>query len=199
MIVTIIISILIFSISVNLVFKWFGEAEEIKAIIDQRTEDEIVAALRTGNKRVAIPIALQQAQIGDVVTFGVGVRNIKLTKKFSVLIEFSGAYDSQGNTINNTLKGYIEQKWLGNFYFVAPFSLKKNELMPVPLPIRVGGNIEESLGTIKGDYVFNVCVYEEGSTVDVNSPPPCNSEEFRDSLGESYYTEKIYQVTVRVV
>jgi len=113
-IVTLILGVLIFSLAISLVFKWFGQAEELKAEIDKQTTAQIAAALRAGNQLVAIPISIKEVRRANAATFGVGVRNIAKQKKFSMYTSFSGAYSPQGTRISVDA-GYIEENWLGAF------------------------------------------------------------------------------------
>ena len=83
MIVMLIMSVLIFSMAIYLVFNWFGKADVLKAEIDRQTEAQIVSALRAGNTLVAIPISLRQVKRGGAVNFGMGVRNVGAGKTFS--------------------------------------------------------------------------------------------------------------------
>ncbi|VVB81896.1 Uncharacterised protein [uncultured archaeon] len=189
MIVIIILSVLIFSLSLYFVFKWFGSAEELKAQIDRQTQEQIVAALQTGNQLVAIPIAVQDAKRGASANFGVGIRNINVDKDFSLALGFSGAYQPDGKTIDCD-PAYIEQYWLGSFSSVDIGRIKKNELKVVPFLIKADLNVAPGKPAPAGDYIFNVCVFD-------GLPAPCNIEQFKVSSG-AFYTGKIYQVTVKV-
>ncbi len=197
LIVILILSILIFSLSLYFIFKWFGQAEQLKAEIDRQTEEQIIAALKTGNQLVAIPIAIQQTKRGDAATFGVGVRNIAEQKQFSMATGFSGAYTLDGKQITvDDL--FVTEKWLGGFAVTNTFALKKNEQKVIPMLIKADLNVEPKKATPKGDYVFNVCVYDEPLRPDNTPPAECSAAQFRTN-SEVYYTGKIYQVTVRVI
>jgi len=182
--VMLIMSILIFSLSLYMLFQWFGEAGELEAAIDKQTREQILSALKTGTSLVVIPFSIQETSRGKSVNFGVGIRNLKETRKFSTSTSFSGAYDPGGQEIIVD-EGYIEERWLGRFAKSGTFSLKRNEQQIMPLLIKADTNIGPGT-TRKGDYVFNVCVFE-------GEPRDC-------TLGQinNVYTRKIYQVTVRV-
>ncbi len=196
LIVLLILSIIIFSLSLYFLFKWFGSAEELKAEIDKSTHEQIINALKTGNQLVAIPIAIQEEKKGSAVTFGVGVRNLAAEKQFSMATTFSGAYLPNGNIVcraGESCATYIEEHWLGSFATTPTFSLKKNEEKVQPLLIKADLNVDEGRTTPKGDYTFNVCVY------DTPTPSgPCNEGQFRNNPAV-FYTGKIYQVTVKVI
>lgn len=186
MIVMLILSVLIFSLSLYFLFDWFGEAESLQGEIDRQTQEQIEAALKTGNQRVAIPVSIKDVNRGSPVTFGVGVRNILAAKEFSMSLAFSSAYTPNGLKIAAE-PTWMEQKWLGNFRTIEPFTLKKNELRVIPVVIKADTNVGQSGVTKPGDYIFNVCVWD--------SPAPRQC--VKDQLANAY-TGKIYQVTLRV-
>jgi len=183
--VMLIMAILIFSMSLFLLFQWFGEAEELEAAIDKQTREQILSALKTGTSLVAIPFSIQPTSRGKPVNFGIGVRNIKEQRKFSTSVSFSGAYDPGGQEIIVD-EDFIKEHWLGRFAKSGTFTLRRNEQQIMPLLIRAHTSIGTGT-TRKGDYVFNVCVFE-------GTPADC-------TLGQinNVYTRKIYQVTVRVI
>jgi len=187
MIVMLILTVLIFSMSLYFLFNWFGEAEALKAEIDRQTEDRIQAALRSGNQRVAIPVAIKEVKRGNPITFGIGIRNVVDAKEFSISLAFASAYTPNGMKIAAE-PTWMEEKWLGNFKTIDAFTLKKNELKVVPLLVRADTNVGQSGATQKGDYVFNVCVW------DSQAPQPCAKNRLND-----VYTGKIYQITARVI
>ena len=128
------------------------------------------------------------------VNFGVGVRNIGTQDQFSITLGFSGAYTPDGREIcraGDACASYIEQKWLGAFATIPAFSVKKNDQKVIPLLVKADVNIDSGKPTITGDYVFNVCVYNE-------QQGPCSIGQFQLN-SQLFYTGKIYQITVRVV
>lgn len=200
-IVLLILSILIFSLSLYFLFKWFGSAEELKAVIDRQTQEQIVTALKSGNQLVAIPIAIQQITRGKSTTFGVGIRNIAAEKQFSMAAAFSGAYMPDGTSIcsaEEPCATYIEEHWLGNFATTSTFTLKKNEEKVLPVLVKADLTVDSGRTTPKGDYTFNVCVYDAPLRSDNSAPAPCTAGQFRNNPA-AFYTQKIYQVTVKVV
>lgn len=184
--VGLIIAILIFSLSLYFVFKWFGEAEELKGDIDRQTQDRIMATLKTGNQQVGIPISVIEVKKGNVASFGLGIRNIGNEAEFSASVSFAGAYDEKGNQLAVD-DDYINTNWLGQLRNIAPFPLKKNELQAIPILVRAGTQMGQGINTQKGDYVFNVCVWQ-------GQAQECSLAKRND-----VFTQKIYQVTVRVI
>lgn len=187
MIVMLILTILIFSLSLYFLFSWFGQAETLKGQIDKQTQEQIMNALKTGNQKVAIPIAIHEVNRGSTVTVGVGVRNVVSAKEFSMSLAFSGAYSPTGMKIAAE-PNWMQDKWLGNFRTIDAFTLQKNEQKVIPVVLKADTNVGQSGATQKGDYIFNVCVW------DSPVPQPCNKQALAD-----VYTGKIYQITLRVI
>ncbi len=197
MIVIIIISVLIFSMSLYFVFKWFASAEQLKAEIDRQTQEQIIGALKTGNQLVAIPIAVQQAKRGTITNFGIGIRNIAQEKPFSIAISFSDAYKPDGTQIEYE-RQYVNDHWLGAFATTNIGNIKKNEQKVIPFLIKADLNVAPNRPATAGDYIFNVCVYD--TMLDVNGQPPslCDIGQYQVN-SQAFYTGKIYQVTVKIV
>ena len=196
MIVGLILSILIFGMSLYFVFKWFGSAEELKGEIDRQTQQQIMSALKTGNQLVAIPISIQEAKRGSAVNFGVGVRNIAAEDDFSLAVSFSGAFTPDGKVIPVD-KTYIDQKWLGTSSTVDTFTLKKNEEKLIPILLKADVSTAPGVQTQKGDYVFNMCVYKQPLRSDGQPYAECSKNQFQLN-SDAFYTKKIYQIVIRV-
>lgn len=186
MIVLIILAVIVFIFALTIVFKIFGGAEEIKTQIDIKTKSQIEAAMQRTNDLISIPFNIKQVKAGDDETFGMGVKNIHETGDFSAVISFDNAYYPDGAEIQEIEKMFIEENWLGNFKYVPTFKLKKHEYKIIPITLIADTNIPG--GIQKGDYVFNICVFEN------------SQEEIDCSIAnkDQTYTEKIYQVIARV-
>jgi len=189
-IVLLIFSILIFSMSVYLLFKWFGNVDTLSAQIDKQTQEEILSSLNQGNKLVSIPFPVQVVKRGKAALFGVGIRNPTSSREFSMQVSYSGAFSPDGRTLSVD-RDYIAANWLGSFAVAEPFLVQKNEQKAVPVLIKADVNSAQGVATQKGDYVFNVCVYDQQATM------PCTIESYRSNVA-AFYSGKIYQVTVRV-
>jgi len=159
-IVTIILSILIFIGGITMVWKFFAGAEEMKAGIEQQTKDQIEAMLRQGNEIVAIPINTKIVPVGKEATFGLGIRNIGEDQAFYVGISYAGIYDKSGKVLGMGSKEHIEQEWLGAFRTQGPISIRHNKYEIVPLRIRAATTVDDGVTTPKqATVVFNVCVF----------------------------------------
>jgi len=184
--VGLIIAILIFSLSLYFTLKWFGEADEIKGNIDRQTQERIMSTLKTGNQQVGIPISVEEIKKGNMAIFGLGVRNIGSQSEFSASVAFAAAYDESGNQLSVDDQ-FITTNWLGQFQTISPFTLSKNEMHIAPILIKANTQIGSGISTQKGDYVFNVCVWQG------------QEQECTLANRDNAFTKKIYQVTVRVI
>ncbi|MEM4246895.1 MAG: hypothetical protein QXR48_01380 [Candidatus Woesearchaeota archaeon] len=159
-IVTLIISILIFIGGIAMVWKFFAGAEEIKSGIEQQTKNQIEALLRQGTEIVAIPVNTQTIPVGKEATFGLGIRNIGEDRGFYVGISYAGIYDKSGKPLGMGTKEHIEQHWLGAFKTQGPINIRHNKYEIVPLRIRTASTVDEGITTPKQALVvFNVCVF----------------------------------------
>ncbi len=186
-IVMLILTIVVFIISISFLFQWFSQAEELQGEIDKRTSDQILSILK-GGQQVAIPFALQSTRRGDIVTYGVGVKNTGEQRDFTVVTSFSGGYLPDGQELP-TDKQHIETAWLGSFSTLGPYTLKRGEQKVIPLSVKPS-SITETTQAKQGDYIFNVCVFS-------GTPTECSIENFK-SNPDGFYTKKMYQVTTRL-
>ena len=194
-IVILIFSILIFSLSVYLLFKWFGDVDKLSDQIDRQTQAEITTALKSGNRLVAIPFPVQTVKRGQSAVFGVGVRNPASAKKFSIAVDFSNAFNPDGSSMDRVDRDYTMRNWLGSFSQVEPFFVQKNSEAIKSLMIKVA-EISPGVATLPGDYVFNVCVFV---APDDSEPAAasCDISSYTRNPA-AFYSGRIYQVTVRV-
>ena len=100
-IVMLILSLVVFSFSVYFAKQFFGGAQRLKDVYDERTEREIERLLDDGS-RVAIPFDKKTISNGAFDTFGIGVLNViglKAENNFRVSVKFNKAFDRQNNVI----------------------------------------------------------------------------------------------------
>ncbi len=187
MIVILILSILVFTFGITMVFKFFKGATEASAQIDKATQDQINAILREGNELVAVPKSLATARTGQDATFAIGIRNIEESGLFNIVLGFAGAYTPDDQLIPNADAFVIESDWLGSFKEQEKIFIEKNKMVSIPIKLQIEAYINANDKTQKGLYVFNVCVFKRPSTDCV--------------LGniQSTYDKKIRQITIKVV
>lgn len=84
--VVIIISLVILAGGITLLYKFLGSAQEIKATLDARTEEEIQNLLLQEGKQVALPLNKALIKRGERKTFGLGILNSGVPETFTVSI-----------------------------------------------------------------------------------------------------------------
>ncbi len=155
-VVILIISIIVFSMGIYVVNRFFEYAKEEKLRWDVLTRQEIDAALDSGD-RVAIPRYKTTVGNGEFGTFGVGILNILGTEKdFKVDISFALA-SYQGSEICNPATAAScgnPDSWIKTVYDEAP---------PIDFTLKIKNNEKKDFlvgfslkGAKKGTYVFNV-------------------------------------------
>lgn len=186
MIIVMILTIIIFSFGIMIVFKSYRWATETTAEIDVSTQKQIEAALLEGKNLVAIPKNTAKAVPGQTVPFALGIRNIADKTEFNTVLSFAGAYTLNEEPINNADKTLIEKEWLGGFAQQTGIRIDRDQLETIPLRIKIGNNINNQDRTPKGTYVFNICVY---------STPQTTCESATQTLT---YDKQIHQVMIIV-
>ncbi|MBU0457543.1 MAG: hypothetical protein ABH824_06045 [Nanoarchaeota archaeon] len=154
-IVIIIISLVILAGGVSLLYKFIGGAEEIKADLDLRTQDELERLLVDQGKRVALPLHVADIERGKSHVFGIGMLNT-LDNKEDFYIEI----------ISNKVIDTSEQDVTGQQKVMSWLSYRTDGIS-----IASGNNQKESIlvsipdDAIKGQYIFTATV----KTTDMNS------------------------------
>ena len=73
--VIIIISLVILSAGITLIYQFISGAEDIKAQLDQKTQEELDRLLVTQGKKVALPMHVATIRRGESHVFGIGILN----------------------------------------------------------------------------------------------------------------------------
>jgi len=164
--VIIIICIVVFSLSVYIIKRFFTQAEEIKMIYDERTEKEIERLLDDGSK-VAVPFDKKTIYNNKFGTFGIGVLNILDTasdNKFKIMVNFTKAYDKKNQEIcqtgcgppNSWLKISYGEKQPEEPIIIEP-TIKNNEQKKFLIGV-------EPKKALSGLYIFDLLVKYENKT-----------------------------------
>lgn len=148
--VTIIISLVVLTASLSLLYKFVAQSEVTQQDLDERTKGEIAALLDQGNQ-ITIPFSRQTLPKREEHVFGVGILNVLEQKEFKLVVELSSAESKTGIDISKDVK--LDQ-WVS--YIDTPFVLKKNERHAIKILATVPK--EAAAGT----YIFNVKVLEMG-------------------------------------
>ena len=150
--VVIIISLVILSSGIILLYKFYAGSVDLKQQLDERTEAQLAALMERG-ERVAVPISSATLQRGRQQVIGVGVLNIdgENSHAYSVKVELSDAFDANDNQIPTI----DESEWL--LYDEDDRSLEPNEQWKLPVLFMVPKD------AMSGRYIFNVIVKEDNS------------------------------------
>ncbi len=197
-IVILIISLVIFVGSIALTFKFFKNANDYSANLDDETERQIHNLLSDGSK-VAIPVQKKVIKRSKTDTFGLGVYNaLGEEATFYVKLQFANAYTPEGKSMadelsvdNSYFAAYINQKWI--FDEIDEYTLENNEQLAKAILVKVDGSMSDTQSTRKGTYSFDVCVFhlEEGVACDDIT---CNCDKSNPNL----YDNHIHKIYVEV-
>lgn len=190
MIVLLILSILMLSFGIVMIFKFFKGATSAGEEIDRATQAEIEAALREKQQLVVLPRNTLQGTLGQKLTFPIGIRNVFDAGIFSIVLSFQGAYKADDTLFleQDLDRAFIEQNWLGKLKEHTNINIAKDTYTPLLLPVKIGSETKEGQKTQKGTYVFNVCVFK-------GQPQICTSH---PAVLEQIYGKQIYQINIIV-
>ena len=156
-IVIVIISMVILTSGIVLLYKFMNQAEEIKDDLDQRTEEELERLLVDQGKQVALPFYSANLYPGDSKVFGLGILSLE-GNDFKINIELSRATSKEGNLLYDPeppeeliVKQDVE-KWLLYPYKDEVLGMEENEHQKIGILVKV------SKEAAKGEYIFNVKV-----------------------------------------
>ncbi|MBI2572651.1 hypothetical protein HYV86_02215 [Candidatus Woesearchaeota archaeon] len=124
--VVVIISVVILSGGVTLLYKFVTQAEDTKAQLDARTIQAIEDMVVDQGKQVALPFHTAKVERGQVHAFGVGVLNIyPEDTSFEISVQPVKLLDGSGNEIS--AQGELERalRWVS--YDTESFTLKENQ------------------------------------------------------------------------
>ena len=139
--VIIIISIVVLGMGLTLLYKLFSTAEEQKAHLDAKTEDELRRLLIDQGKQLALPFNTISLHGKESYTFGLGILNIYTdNQEFNIIVTLS-ASDPEGITIDTL-------KWL--LYLKDTFTIPPGGHKTIPILVEVPGDAP------KGKYIFDV-------------------------------------------
>jgi hypothetical protein len=99
--VIIIISLVILSGGITLLYKFIGGAEDIKHKLDQRTDQELERLLVNQGNQVALPLHTRTIERDDSVVFGIGIRNIFEKQGFTITADLDDVINEDGISIRD--------------------------------------------------------------------------------------------------
>jgi len=200
--------------------KFFGEAESIRKELEKAVERDIERILRQGTQVLTVPFNKEIVKRGTDAVFGLGIRNVLGTDKiFCTHTFFDSGYQPNEQPIGPAYgtkdeysAEYVQSRWVGGFSYIdEPGMLKNNDFKIVPVRIKAFNNMADSVATLKGTYVFNVCVYAASNVLGCTSgqeaqvcrscieqPLLCKQQQTLNPDNFAY-TGKILKVFVEVV
>ncbi len=168
--VMLIISIIIFGLSLFIFFKVREGLKPITVQIDEQTEAELRRLMRQELAIVAIPYPVQQLPAGRVATVWVGIRNTFTTpQRFIVHSHFSHA-SMPDFSIIEVNGSEVDERWLGGFKILETEEMAPREYATVPIVIKTKNRIGEKVLPMNSQVVFNVCVYPSGTNISECDP-----------------------------
>lgn len=152
--VIIIISLVILSAGITLVYQFIGGAEDIKAQLDLKTQDELERLLVGQGKKVALPLHVATVARGEGHVFGLGILNTyDTTESFQVRIRLNKVTDENKADITSQVNPQnIAAGWpLFNTAFIA---IESNAHDKEAILIQVPKD------AVKGEYIFVAEVFD---------------------------------------
>lgn len=151
--VIIIISLVILSAGITLIYQFIHGAEEIKSSLDQKTQDELERLLVGQGKKVALPLHVATVPRGDSHVFGLGILNTyDHTENFQVRIRLNKVADESKADITSTLDPQAIAGWA--LFNTAAIAVESNANDKESILIQVPKD------AIKGEYIFVAEVFD---------------------------------------
>lgn len=155
--VIIIISLVILSAGITLIYQFISGAEDIKAQLDQKTQEELDRLLVTQGKKVALPLHVATVRRGESHVFGIGILNtFDENKNFFVGVHLQKVADETEQDITLQLDADEIKGWV--FYNSGAIMIESNANHKEALLVQV------PKAAVKGQYIFLATVLlEEGA------------------------------------
>ena len=198
-IVTFIIAVVIFSLSVYFAVTFFKGAEEIRLSIDAETESKIQDLFSQSGTVVAFPLNKKELHLKESTIYGVGILNLKkkgasdpdFDNNFYVRVQPHTFHDEKGiepdigdlSTAEylDTMKSWIK-------YFDQSTRIKYNDYASIPILVEAKETMGTGVATKKGTYVFNVCVYAGDPGATTGCSDPRNPQLYGNQIYKMYLT-----------
>jgi len=147
MLVILILSIVILVGGIGLLYKFIGGAEDIKAQLDQKTDQELEYLLVDQGQIVALPLHSVSLYAGNSHVFGLGILNVLDERsEFKIFVYSPKVVDERENEITDQ----------------APVNLNEWLLFSDTVSIEKAGHQKEPIlvitpkSAVKGRYIFSV-------------------------------------------
>ena len=151
--VIIIISLVILSAGITLIYQFISGAEEIKAQLDTKTQDELERLLVSQGKKVALPLHLATVSRGDSHIFGLGILNTyDTTENFKISIRVNKVTDETKADVTSQVNSLNIAAWA--LYNTALVAIESNANTKEAILIQVPKD------ALKGEYIFVAEVFD---------------------------------------
>jgi len=151
--VIIIISLVVLSAGITLIYQFIGGAEDIKAQLDLKTQDELERLLVGQGKKVALPLHVATVPRGDSHVFGLGILNTyDATESFQVQIRLNKVTDETKADVTAQVDQLNVAGWA--LYNTAPVAIESNANNKEAILMQVPKD------AIKGEYIFVAEVFD---------------------------------------
>ncbi len=150
--VIVLISLVILAGGITLLYKFLGGAEDIKAQLDEKTNEELERLLVDQGKQVALPLHTATIFRGESHVFGIGILNVgNAGNEFLLRVELSKVLDEQEQDITATMDKAAVESWL--LYNTESIILEENGHTKEAILVKV------SPDTPRGQYIFNAYIF----------------------------------------
>jgi hypothetical protein len=150
MLVMIILSIVIFSAGIALLYQFVDISVDTKEELDQKTKDQIQNLLINQGQAVALPFNKASLEVGQDHLFGVGIHNLHDQASFVIETKLFRYTNSQGQV--QTSPEIIEETSSWMLYSGDEIKIEKNKSHIENIYLSLPDNAP------KGKYIFNVIV-----------------------------------------
>ena len=154
--VIIILSLVILAGGITLLYKFIGGAEDVKQVLDERTNDELERLLVDQGKQVALPLHTASVLRGESHVFGIGILNVgRSGTEFKLDIHLAKVIDEQERDLTAQIDKAAVERWL--LYKTTSIILDENEHTKESILVKVAAD------AFKGQYIFDAkVVYANG-------------------------------------
>ena len=151
--VIIVISLVILSAGITLLYQFIRGAEDIKAQLDLKTQDELERLLVGQGKKVALPLHVATVPRGDSHVFGLGILNTyDVTENFQIQIRLNKVADETKADITSQVNPLNIAGWA--LFNTASIVIESNANNKEAILIQVPKE------AIKGEYIFVAEVFD---------------------------------------
>lgn len=150
--VVVIIGLVILGAGITFLYQLIAQSTELKAKLDQQTEEQLKQLLIDQGRKVAISVNTATVLRGESRIFGVGILNVGEEDFFTIDVSLSKFVNEENQEATTDDLEIQTKEWL--FYSQEQFSLgaegNHNEAIMVNIPKNV----------LTGQYLFNVRVFD---------------------------------------